>query len=85
MRVVLIIFFIPSFFLSGVIMPIDSQSSFGQVASFFLPSSYFVQITRGVFLKGLDLAQLALPALHLLGLGAVPFLLSLFTFRKQVD
>jgi drug efflux transport system permease protein len=85
MRIILVIFFIPSFFLAGVIMPVDTQAGVGQAASFLLPASYYVQITRGVFLKGLDLAQLALPALHLFALGAVPFLLSVLTFKKQVD
>jgi ABC-2 type transport system permease protein len=85
MRVILVIFFIPSFFLAGVIVPVDTQSSVGQAASFLLPASYYVQITRGVFLKGLDLAQLSSPALHLFALGAVPFFLSVFTFKKQVE
>lgn len=85
MRVVLVIFFIPSFFLAGVILPVDSQSGAGQAASLLLPASYYVQITRGVFLKGLDLIQLSSPALALFALGAVPFLLSVLTFKKQVD
>ncbi len=85
MRIILLIFFIPSFFLAGVILPLDTSSLAGQVASFFLPATYYVQITRGVFLKGMDLFDLSAQALHLLALGAVPFVLSVLTFRKQVD
>jgi ABC-type multidrug transport system permease subunit len=85
MRVILLLFFIPSFFLSGVILPVDAQSGFGRIVSMILPSTYYVEITRGVFLKGLDLDQLATPALHLIAIGALPFLAGLLAFRKQVD
>ncbi|MGB8646989.1 MAG: ABC transporter permease [Anaerolineae bacterium] len=85
MRVILIIFFIPSFFLAGVTLPVDTSSGFGQIASFLLPASHFVEITRGLFLKGLGLDGLLSPALTLVALGAIPFILGLLTFRKQVD
>jgi ABC-2 type transport system permease protein len=85
MRIILLIFFIPSFFLAGVILPLDTSSIAGQIASFFLPATYYVRITRGVFLKGMDLADLSSDALHLVALGTVPFVLSVLTFRKQVD
>lgn len=85
MRVVLLIFFIPSFFLSGVILPVDTRSGPGQAVSFFLPTTYFVQIMRSVFLKGMTVLELGTPALTLFLLGLVPFVLSLIVFRKQVD
>ncbi len=85
MRVILLIFFIPSFFLSGIIIPIDTNSGVGQLFSFLLPASYFVQITRGVFLKNMGLVALAPQALYLILLGAVSFVLAVLTFRKQVD
>jgi ABC-2 type transport system permease protein len=85
MRVILLLFFIPSFFLAGVILPVDTNSGLGQLASLVLPASYYVEITRGVFLKGLGLSQLLPQAKYLLALGIVPFFLSLLTFRKQVE
>jgi ABC-2 type transport system permease protein len=85
MRIILLLFFVPSFFLSGVILPVDTQAGPGAVYSSLLPTRYFVQITRGVFLKGLGVADLAAPALYLLLLGLVPFILSWSLFRKQVD
>jgi len=42
-------------------------------------------MTRGVFLKAMDLPALWLQAAYLVALGAVPLLLSWLTFRKQVD
>jgi ABC-2 type transport system permease protein len=85
MRIILLIFFVPSFFLSGVLLPVDTHSGPGQLFSFLLPTTYFVQITRGIFLKSMSIMQLMTPALYLIGLGLVPFLISWFSFRKQVD
>ncbi len=85
MRVILLIFFIPSFFMTGIILPIDTRSGIAQIAAFFLPATQFVVMTRGVFLKAMDLPALWLQATYLLALGAVPTLLSWLTFKKQVD
>lgn len=85
MRVVLLIFFIPSFFMAGIILPIDTRSGIAQVASFFLPATQYVQMTRGIFLKAMSWLDLFVPGLYLLALGAVPTLSSLWLFKKQVD
>jgi ABC-type Na+ efflux pump permease subunit len=85
MRIIMLIFFIPSFFMAGIILPIDTRSGIAQVASFFLPATQFVQMTRGVFLKAMDLPALLTQSAYLLALGFVPTLLSMLTFRKQVD
>lgn len=85
MRVILLIFFIPSFFMTGIILPIDTRSGIAQFVAFFLPATQFVLMTRGVFLKAMDLPALWLQATYLLALGAVPLLLSWWMFKKQVD
>ncbi len=85
MRIILLIFFIPSFFMAGIILPIDTRSGIAQVASFFLPATQFVQMTRGVFLKAMDLPALLTQSAYLLALGCVPTILSMLAFRKQVD
>ena len=85
MRIIMLIFFIPSFFMAGIILPIDTRSGIAQIASFFLPATQFVQMTRGVFLKAMDIPALLMQAAYLLALGFVPLVLSVITFRKQVD
>lgn len=85
MRIIMLIFFIPSFFMAGIILPIDTRSGIAQVASFFLPATQFVQMTRGVFLKAMDVPALFTQAAYLLALGCVPMILSILAFRKQVD
>jgi hypothetical protein len=71
--------------MAGIILPIDTRSGVAQIASFFLPATQFVQMTRGVFLKAMDLPALFAQAMYLLVLGFVPTFLSMLTFRKQVD
>ncbi len=85
MRIILLTFFIPSFFLSGVTLPVDIRSGPGKFVSTLMPSTYFVEITRGVFLKEMGIPQLLTPSIYLAAIGLITFLLSALTFRKQVD
>jgi ABC-2 type transport system permease protein len=85
MRIILLLFFIPSFFLTGIILPVDTRSFMSRTASALLPATYFVTVTRGIFLKAAGVGQLVEPGVALFVLGVVPFALSLLTFRKQVD
>jgi ABC-type multidrug transport system permease subunit len=83
MFLILMIFFIPSFFLSGLLRPVAEGPIAGAVAN-ALPSTHFITISRGVFLKGLGLAGLSGPALALLGLGLVCQAISLRLFDKKL-
>lgn len=85
MRIILLLFFVPSFFLTGVILPVDTRSAVSQFASAMLPATHFVTVTRGIFLKASGVSQLLQQLLALFALGIVPFVLSLLMFRKQVD
>ncbi len=85
MRVILLIFFLPSFFMAGIILPIDSRSGIAQIASFFLPATQYVQMSRGIFLKQMGIPELFNQALYLLALGSVPTIISMLLFKKQVD
>ncbi len=84
MLVVLLVFFVPGFFLSGLILPVNTSSWRTALLSYSLPTTHFVAITRGIFLKGATLHELAAPA-GLLALTALLTLgFSLLTFRKRV-
>ena len=84
MFVVLIIFIVPSFFLAGMISPVSTDSLGSMLASYALPATHFVEITRSLFLKGLRLDQVLRPALILLGMGLGALAIGLLTFRKKV-
>ncbi len=80
----LFVFFVPAFFLSGLVDPIDTTDVIGTVVSYSMPSTHFVTICRGIFLKGTSLIQLWRSALMLVGLSALWMGLGAITFRKDV-
>jgi ABC-2 type transport system permease protein len=85
MYLILMIFFVPGFFVAGLISPIDTHSLVSQAISYSLPSSHFILISRGVFLKGLGWTGLESPILILLGMGLGGLVISLFLFRKRLQ
>jgi len=82
--VALFIFFVPGFFLTGMMDPIDTTDLLGSAISYALPSTHFVTICRAVFLKGATLAEMYRPALWLLTLSAIWMGLGAMTFKKRV-
>ena len=85
MLLMILVFFIPSFFLTGLILPMDTSSPVMLVISSLLPASHYVVLARGVFLKGLPLAALITPMGFLLVIGTVTLALSLVIFKKRIS
>lgn len=79
-----LIFFLPSFFLSGLYQPVPKEISPSTLASYSLPNTYFVTIARGVLLKGVGLAELWPETLALAVLGSVSLGLGIGLFRKKL-
>ncbi len=84
MFLVLMVFFIPGFFVAGLITPVSSGGLGSKLVAYALPASHFITISRAVFLKGVGLVPLAVPTLALLGMGAVGLGGSLLMFRKRL-
>jgi ABC-type multidrug transport system permease subunit len=84
MIAMLLVFFVPSFFLSGLALPVDPTSLRAQLTSISLPATHFINIGRALFLKGLGLADLQRHALTLALMGAVAAGLSLRLFKKRL-
>ncbi len=78
-------FFFPFMFLSGFTFPIANMPAVIQPFTYLIPLRYFLEIVRGVFLKGTGLAELWPQALALFGLGIAIFSLSVFRFRKTLE
>ncbi len=79
------IFFLlfPMVILSGFVFPIENMPPFVQWVTYLFPLRYYFVIIRGLFLKGVGLAQLWREALALLVFGAVIIGVSIFRFRSQ--
>jgi len=83
MFVVLMIYFVPSFFITGLLRPV-AEEPIARAIAYALPSTHFISISRGLFLKGLGLSALETPALALLGIGGICQGLSLLLFKKKL-
>lgn len=83
--IALFIFFVPGFFLAGLIDPIDTTDLAGTAVSYVMPSTHFVTICRAIFLKGATLAEMWQPALALLILSITWMGLGTLTFKKRMS
>jgi ABC-2 type transport system permease protein len=82
MFLILMIFFVPSFFIAGLMLPVADEP-IARAIAYALPTTHFITICRSVFLKGLGLAALWKPALTLLGFGIACLSISLALFEKK--
>ena len=75
---------LPQILLSGFVFPVASMAAGVRWIAYLLPLKYFVDIARGVMLRGAPLAALWFPLLMLAVLGAVTFTLSIVRFRRDL-
>jgi ABC-2 type transport system permease protein len=76
--------FLPGFLLSGFIYSISSMPRIIQVISLFVPARYFINITKGIFLKGIGLDILWSNLALLIGYGALMFFFAARKLRQKV-
>jgi len=78
-------FSMPAFFLSGFTFPIQNMPASIQALSYLNPVRYFMEIVRGIFLKGSGVSALW-PQMVVLGVYGVAILgLSAWRFHKRLD
>lgn len=75
---------LPSIFFSGYVFPREPMPLPFYILSFFVPATYFVNIARGVILRGAGIEHLWPDALALLVLGVGLLLLATKRFEKKV-
>lgn len=78
-------FFMPFIFLSGFTFPIANMPEWIQALTYLIPLRYYLEIVRGIFLKGTDLAHLWPQTAALALFGAVILTLSVRRFRKTLE
>jgi ABC-2 type transport system permease protein len=75
---------LPSLLLSGFVFPLEPMPWFIKVISYLLPLTYYLEIIRGVVIKGSGFMELWQP-FGLLAISTVILMtLSILRFRKQV-
>jgi ABC-type multidrug transport system permease subunit len=75
---------LPSVLLSGFMFPRAQMPFPIYIATFAIPVTYFLEVLRGVVLRGADFTDLWPHVVGLLCCGMVIFGLSLARFRKQL-
>lgn len=76
---------LPSIFFSGFIYPRETMPLFFYGLSFFLPLTYFLEILRGVVLRGAEFQNLARSIGPLSLMAVCLFTISVLKFRKRLD
>lgn len=75
---------LPQILLSGLIFPLESIVWGVRWIAYFLPLTYFVQISRGVMVRNAPFDALVAPLVALAVLGTVVFGLSVLRFRRDL-
>ena len=77
-------FMMPTMLLSGFMSPIASMPSWLQPVTLLIPMRHFIEILRGVLLKGATVADVAPQMIALAILGVVILTISVALFRRHV-
>ena len=75
---------LPQILLSGMIFPLQAMAAGVRWIGYLLPLTYFIQIARGVMVRGAPAGALALPLGMLAVLGLGVFTLSVVRFRRDL-
>jgi ABC-2 type transport system permease protein len=75
----------PMVYLSGFAFPIENMPMIIQYISYVIPLRYFINIIRGVILKGIGFHELWLDAVVLFLMGALILYLSSRRFQKRLE
>ncbi len=84
MACAMLIFLFPGFFMSGLFYPITSMPAEMKMEAYMMPTTHYLTITRGLFLKGLGLASLWPFAAALFAMGVGVTAVSILTFKKRL-
>jgi len=75
---------LPSIFFSGYIFPRETMPKFFYIISYFVPASYFINITRGIILRGAGWTHLWTDALALFLMGSLLLIIAARRFHDKV-
>jgi ABC-2 type transport system permease protein len=84
MLVTLVLTLMPAFLFSGFIYPISTMPPFFQGYSVRIPTMYFVNISRGIVMRGAGLAELWVNVVVLAVYTAVVLTLATFLLKKRI-
>jgi ABC-2 type transport system permease protein len=74
----------PSIFFSGYIFPRETMPAVFRAISYLVPASYFINITRGIILRGAGLRHLWVDGLALFVIGTLLLIVAARRFQNKV-
>ncbi len=83
-QMAMIISFLPSYILSGLVFPISSMPRVLRYIASLVPAKYYIIILRGIFLKGSGFLILSIEVLYLTIFAVVMFILANLRFIKKL-
>ncbi|HET9529360.1 MAG TPA: ABC transporter permease [Blastocatellia bacterium] len=75
---------LPSVLLSGFMFPRASMPPIMQAVGFVIPATHFIEIIRGIVLRGATLGDLTQEVVTLIVMGTILLVLSALRFRKKI-
>lgn len=79
-----IMFVVPQILLSGLIFPVSSMAAGVRWIAYVLPLSYFIEISRGVMLKGAPISYLWEPLVVLAAMAVIVLGAAMMRFRRDL-
>jgi ABC transporter DrrB family efflux protein len=76
---------LPSILLSGFVFPREEMPMVIYWMSFLFPATYYIEILRGIILRGAAARHLWQPAVMLVVFGALIFVVSALRFQKRIN
>lgn len=76
--------FVPSVYLSGVLFPIEGMPPLAKSIAYAIPLTYYVEIVRGIMLKGIGISYFWSHLLVLSAIGIVLITTSILRFHKKL-
>ena len=76
---------LPSILLSGFVFPFDGMPRLAQWIAQVLPLTHFVEIIRGVLLRGAPLTAMSVPVAKLAAFLAIALAIATLRFHKRLD
>jgi ABC-2 type transport system permease protein len=79
------LFLLPFVFLSGYVFPIDGMPTFFQLVTYLIPARYFIDVIRGIVLRGATIAELWEPMTWLTAYTVLIIGAAVLRFKKTND
>ncbi|MBN1315085.1 MAG: ABC transporter permease [Anaerolineales bacterium] len=80
----MIIFFFSGFFMSGLLIPFSIMGPLIKMEALMFPTTHFVIISRGIFIKGINPSDLTGYIAAMAGIGLMFLALSMLMFKKKL-